>query len=124
MNVTQLNNTLLEGVLRTILAFDVINTRLTLSQIKRFLVFADADERSILEVLDFLCESRILQNDGASYVLYSRQDDTLNTLSSFNHSPLRKAEVIIIPRATEMTKGILVRMVANSGDLKRSVLMR
>lgn len=103
MTVTHLNNTLLEGVLRTILAFDTLNIRLSLSQIKQFLVFADADERNIMEVLDFLCESRILTHDAGSYVLYSRQDENLITLDTNSQQPMRNALLRVLVKPIGVT---------------------
>lgn len=96
MNQKLLNNELLEGVLKTILVFDIINTKLTLKDIEKHLIESKSNEVDLLEVLDFLCDNKIIIKLDNHYMLYSKQEDDLNNYKKHRFSFFQKGFLKLI----------------------------
>ena len=67
-----LNNNLLEGVLKTILVFDILETGLSLKDIEKHLIETKASEIELLDILDFLCANEIIIKLNNHYMLYNK----------------------------------------------------
>ncbi|MBD78490.1 MAG: hypothetical protein CL840_06195 [Crocinitomicaceae bacterium] len=85
-----MNSELLEGVLKTILAFDILEAGLSLKDIEKHLIEAKANEVEVLEVLDFLCVHKILIKVDDLYMLYSKQDETMSRYKKLKFNPLQR----------------------------------
>ena len=96
MSSKLLNNELLEGVLKTIMVFDILDTKLSLSEIENHLIEAKANEIDLLEVLDFLFTSQIIIKVDNHYTLYNKQEDELNIFKNHQFSVYQKSILKII----------------------------
>lgn len=85
-----LNNNLLEGVLKTILVFDILETGLSIKDIEKHLIETKASEIELLDILDFLCANEIIIKLNNHYMLYNKQDDSMHNYKSESFSILQK----------------------------------
>lgn len=92
------NKTLVEGILKTILAFDILETKLTLSEIQDHLFTAKGSEKEILDILDFLCAQKIIIQDNNHYLLYSKQEESFQFFRNSEISTSQKAKIRILSK--------------------------
>lgn len=98
MTQGQYNKTLVEGILKTILAFDILESKLTLADIQYHLFFAKGSEKEILDILDFLCAQKILIQENKYYLLYAKQEESLHGLHDVDISLPQKVKIILLSK--------------------------
>ena len=82
MTVKLLNSELLEGVVKTIMVFDILKLKVRAKEITDYLIQVNANYTDVEALLLFLKNAKILHSQNGYYQLYSRQEDSFELFQS------------------------------------------